>query len=94
MVDLDELDRLHASLVAAYGRGYPRDEVDTTAYALSLLNAYPALSAEVRALREVVAAAHELARWDWLPLLVDDPNAADVRDGVAQVRAALAKVPR
>lgn len=54
----------------------------------------PERDAEIEALRAVAKKAHELARWDWLPLLVDDPNAADVRDGVAQLRSALAKVPR
>jgi hypothetical protein len=79
-------------------------EVPTTgtpadaAFVVAAHNSLPALVAEVRALREVAEAARSLTDWDWLHLLEDDvaPGkwAKEVRNGVAQIEAALARVPR
>ena len=53
-----------------------------------------ALIAELRARRKVCEAAAEMAAWDWTHLLVDHPDADDVRADAKRLDAALAAVPK
>lgn len=107
MVDLDELDRLHAALksgqIEAVIVGQAREVV-------TLLRAYPALAAEVRALRAVMASQAEMIESDvsaadqhgkggqqaGVPHLVGaNPHVRQYLRHIARdLRAALAKVPR
>lgn len=84
--DLDELERLYGPAVYfdADARG-------------KIINAMPALIAELRALREVAAAGRIVDKQDWDTLLEDcDPEAhpEEAADALNSLRAALAKVPR
>lgn len=79
-VDLDALDAAQAAATAI----------------AALHNAYPAMAAEIRALREVADAARNLTNWDWLPMLNDNesPDTDHVRGDVKKLKEALEKVPR
>lgn len=128
MVDLDELDRLHAALPELSGRAQNDawspsmmavvaevpiatesmyDEAaamsDLATNAVTILNAYPALAAELRALRERVAKQDEelvALRYALRAIAADTRDArgrdvAHVDDLRGIARAALAKkVPR
>lgn len=53
-----------------------------------------ALLVELRARRKVCEAAAEMAAWDWTHLLVDHPDADDVRADAKRLDAALDAVPK
>ena len=127
MVDLDELDRLHASLPELEATSWPdvyKEDSDVAVViatirdseewphlvaeglavaSVTILNAYPALAAEVRALREVADAARDLV--DELPShAYECPQRAESDHvparcrchaaGRNDLRAALATAPR
>lgn len=101
MVDLDELDRKRAALpqtIMAYApHRLPPDEPIVVMYtqsAADILNAYPALAAELRALREVVDTAEAYRACREGMQTQGGQNALDRRDTAARLSAALAKVPR
>jgi len=101
VVDLDELDRKRAALpttIMAYAPHLlPPDEPIVVMYtqgAADILNAYPALAAEVRALREVAAAAEAYRACRDGMQTQGGQSTVDRRDTVARLAAALAKVPR
>lgn len=115
MVDLDELDRKRAALpttIMAYTPHLlPPDEPIVVMYtqgAADILNAYPALAAEVRALRaklaerdaelialrEVAAAAEAYRACREGMQTQGGQNALDRRTTAARLAEALAKVPR
>ena len=95
-IDLDALDRLHA---AASTVGSPLLERQAAVYELH--NAWPAVSEELRALREVATRHGELAGamrevYDALEALTCDGSYGyeAMLSQRARLRAALAKVPR